>query len=269
MGNGTFMLCDEQISHLICATPEILNGIDALDYQKLSSSIQPASIDLHIGQIFTPGAKPGELGAHDAPRRDFTLMTGQTAVIRTREQLKLPDDIAGIAFPPSSVSLRGLLMTNPGHVDPGYHGYLHVTAINMGQEPYPLVHGARCITLTLFRLARAAAAPYSTRIGAPSTSPVTQELLTRLSLDFAAIENRAEKIADKAAQKMDISTKRIQVIATIIIAVLTVGGYIITSRISERIATLEAQIKIDALEERIEKLERSVDATTGPPQSGP
>jgi deoxycytidine triphosphate deaminase len=92
-----------------------------------NEQIKPASLNLTIGEIFVPGAAKAELGGVDNPiTNHFPLEQGATVVIRTAEIVRLIDNRSAIAFPPSHVSLKGLLMTNPGHVDPGYVGPLSV-----------------------------------------------------------------------------------------------------------------------------------------------
>lgn len=64
----------------------------------------------------------------------------------------MPAKLAGIGFPPTSVSAKGVLMTNPGHVDPGFIGHLQFTLINMGKDRFTLAQADRIVTLLLFEL---------------------------------------------------------------------------------------------------------------------
>ena len=81
------------------------------------------------------------------------MRCGQTAVISTLETIDFPDNIAGIGFPPSHLSIRGLLITNPGHVDPGYKGKMTFTVINMAKDPIALIpEKMEIVTLLLFEL---------------------------------------------------------------------------------------------------------------------
>src|SRR5262249_24111108 len=99
-------------------------------------AVRSTSLDLTIGEIFIPGSPPNDLGGSNMPKREHNLDQGHPAVLRTRENLRMGPCRAAIAFPPAHVSLKGLLMTNPGHVDPGHEGPLHCTVINMGHESY-------------------------------------------------------------------------------------------------------------------------------------
>jgi dCTP deaminase len=108
------------------------------DWKDKGSLVQPCSLDLHIGDIFQPGVKADKAGSAGNPKTELVLKTGQTAIISTKESIHLPGDYAAFGFPPSHVSSRALLMTNPGHIDPGYSGKLQFTVINMGRESYVL-----------------------------------------------------------------------------------------------------------------------------------
>ncbi len=78
------------------------------------SPIQPCSIDLSIGELFLPSDDPDETALNE-----HILKPGQTCVAISNEKMCLPANIAGIGFPPSRLAVKGLLMTNPGHIDPG------------------------------------------------------------------------------------------------------------------------------------------------------
>src|SRR5688572_12383871 len=94
--------------------------------------VEPASVDFRVGRIFVPGLPEAEQGR----RERHVLKQGETVAIETLEQFDLPPDIGAITFPPSRVAFRGLLVTNPGHIDPGYKGPMRFMAINMGRDAY-------------------------------------------------------------------------------------------------------------------------------------
>jgi dUTPase len=98
------------------------------------SPVQASSVDLHIGAILLPGVDEDDPGSVTKPQTDLALKFGHTVVITTQEQLNLPNSIAAFGFPPAHLSFRGLLMTNPGHVDPGYAGPMRFTVMNVGKE---------------------------------------------------------------------------------------------------------------------------------------
>ena len=165
-----------------------------IDRYSKDSPVQASSVDLHIGNIYLPGEKETDLGGARQPRASHSLTTGETAVITTLETLHLPGNVSAFGFPPSSVSFKGLLMANPGHVDPGYNGQMRFTVINMGKESYPLARGGRIVTLLLFRLENAVHTNWAQRNPAGSHPP-THADISLLSRDFVDVDNRAERIS--------------------------------------------------------------------------
>lgn len=159
------------------------------------SPVQASSMELHIGDIYLPDAKEGSGGVAQ-PKLDHVLKTGETAVIMTLETLQFPPNVAAFGFPPSRVSFKGLLMTNPGHVDPGYHGVMRFTVINMSKDPFPLNHGDPIVKLLFFTLDQNPQASWRNR-NPNDYPPVLQADVDRLSKDFVDVENRATDIARK------------------------------------------------------------------------
>jgi dCTP deaminase len=165
-------------------------------------------------------------GGSNSPKREHNLQQGHTAVIRTRERLRMGQRRAAIAFPPAHVSLKGLLMTNPGHIDPGYEGPLHCTVINMGHESYPLNPGDRIMRALIFALDNVdqiAPSPDGLPAG-PVANQITTELLARLSFDFVDVEKRANSIAESAISRATWRAGLISALTPIGLAILTVVG---------------------------------------------
>lgn len=125
------MLRDAEIVALIGQHPNLIEGLkyDPTDPLRDPTAIQASSVDLTIGDIFLPETASAEDGGAEKPLTRHNLKPGHTAVVTTFENLNFPADVAGFGFPPARVSKRGLLMTNPGHVDPGYSGHLAFTVI--------------------------------------------------------------------------------------------------------------------------------------------
>ncbi len=185
------------------------------------SPIQPSSIDLHIGSIFLPGTELGIDGSEDKPLSAHTLRSGQTALITTLEVLNLPDNIAAIGFPPSRVSAQGVLMTNPGHVDPGYKGPMHFTVINMGRQEYHLRIDGVIVTVLFFEMSSAARIGYSTRNGGGISGSPKQENINILSADFLDVERRAEGLAKEEVRKAGLLLEQFKMRERFIVALMT------------------------------------------------
>ena len=226
-----------------------------------STQIRGCSVDLTIGEIYVPGTAEGQLGSSTKGRSNLTLEQGHTAVIRTHEEVALTAAQAAVVFPTSSVSLQGLLMTNPGHVDPGYLGHLHVTVINFGSKPYPLQKGGRLLRALFFEQLDLTNKPLGSL-----PNPITEELLQRLSVDFLDIEKRTIANAQKAVEKAERKTKIIALYIPITVAIIGAMAAYLTAvhAVKERVAKLEGSLptaaRLDGFGERISKVEALVPA---------
>ena len=107
---------DELLPHITGANPIALGLPTPANWYSVDSPVQPSSIDLRIGEIFLPGVRGKAPGGASNPLSGHILKSGQTAVVITLEELRMPGNLAGIGFPPSHVSFKGILMTNPGHI---------------------------------------------------------------------------------------------------------------------------------------------------------
>jgi dUTPase len=188
-----------------------------------------------------PGEKESDLGGAKKPKHDYSLKTGETAVVTTVETLNLPSDVAGFGFPPSGVSFKGLLMTNPGHVDPGYKGFMRFTVINMGKDPYCLEHGGRIVTLLLFRLDKAVHSNWAQRNPSGSSLP-DHAAISRLSRDFVDVDARAKNIANEYGLKWSAG---LTIAATLVVAIL---GLLSNGRLFSRADVEDLKKRQDTVE---------------------
>ncbi len=262
-------LSDEE---LVGLDPNVVKGLDRSgDLYAAKSPIQPASIDLTIGDIFLPEVKQREEGSIQNPLSYHGLRSGHTAIVQTREELDLPRDLAAIGFPPSSVSSKGLLMTNPGHVDPGYKGRMQFTVINMGRELFALKSGDIIVTLLFFRLDPPAKKSYSERYTTIKGN-IGEEQLSRLAKDFLDVERRAEDAAKKAEREarwwsvgVPITLTLIGVFGTIVLAYFSTVPRMndfdkkmveIKASLDRDVSNIDNKLDRQSLEKRIEELER-------------
>jgi dCTP deaminase len=258
------LLTDDDLHTALTANPNYISGLDITNWQSKDSSIQPCSVDLHIGQMFLPGeadkTSPGTLKA----RKEVTLATGQTAVIVTSEVLNFPSDWAAYGFPPSHVSSHGLLMTNPGHIDPGYRGNLRFTVINMSAEPFPLRAGDGIVTLLIHKLTSSVGCDYGQRTGGGIVGTPGWDEVNRLSKDFVNVEKRAKKIANDAGIKWTAVVTVIAAFATTIATLIL--GQIRDSSINDlkaKVLVLEERINVMKIDGRLSDLEKKLSATKG------
>lgn len=110
----------------------------------LLEQVEACSVDLTIGTIFNRG---------EIKREGYvTLQPGEVISLFTLEELEMPEDIAATAFPLNSQSSEGLLVLNPGHIDPGYVGPMTVKAINVKKTELSVNIGDKIFTLIFQRL---------------------------------------------------------------------------------------------------------------------
>jgi len=130
---------------------------DLIRYGEIKQ-IQPCSYDFRVGTIFRDGQVINS--THAKARDQFLIQPGEIVSILTLEELKLPADIAGSAFAMNDQSSNGLLVLNPGHVDPGYDGPLTVKALNIRRVPMAISREMNIFTVVFERLSDAADPPY-------------------------------------------------------------------------------------------------------------
>lgn len=204
------LLRDCELREIISSGKIISSGIvdRNLAFQQYDSPIQACSLDLHVGQIYCPE----NANSHES-KDSHCLGPGGTVVVTTQEELDMPRNIGAIAFMPSHISEEGILATNPGHIDPGYKGAIHLTLINMGREYYPLKKGEILVTLLFFELDEEVSIDYAQRhqkkqlaegkTASDDGEPEVDEkkrlhnALNKLAPDFMNFEERSKKIAEE------------------------------------------------------------------------
>ncbi len=170
------------------------------DWFTKDSPIQASSLDLHVGEIYLPMTDDSQ--AQPTPLQEHILKAGETAVVTTAEVLKLPTNVGAFGFPPTQVSGKAVLMTNPGHVDPGFNGRMRFTLINMGRQLFPIRHGDLIATLLLVQTTRDPQADYASRDPhLPHSNGPTADSLRRLGKDFLDFTKQAETIAQGVVDK--------------------------------------------------------------------
>lgn len=120
--------------------------------------IQPCSYDMRVGTVFRDGQAITD--AHPKGNEQLIIRPGEVISMFTLEEVSLPSDVIATAFPMNSLSSQGLLVLNPGHVDPGFKGPLTVRALNMRKVPLAISRGEPILTLIFERIPKAANPPY-------------------------------------------------------------------------------------------------------------
>lgn len=202
------ILRDIDIYNLIQDKKLISSGLSAkeITYEDKNSPIQPSSLDLRVGEIYCPSEVNQGANHEPLPLDEYILSPGQTVFVTTLEELDLPKDIAGIGFPPSRMSVNGILTTNPGHVDPGYKGKMHLTIINMGRNDHVLRTGDLVITLLFFKLNKESHSDWQSRVGEKPTPEEERkkisDILYKLAPHFMNFDSKAKEVAKNITNTM-------------------------------------------------------------------
>lgn len=266
------LLNDEELAAAIGQQPPLVTHTRT-DYGRWNSKIQPASIDISIGKIFLPGAEGDAPGSDASPLQSHLLEQGQTAVVESLETLNMPPDLAAFGFPPASVSMNGLLMTNPGHVDPGFENRkLRFTVINFGKRGFQLKAADPICTLLFLKMRKPPRVPYNELdVSEKPKEPNSYVgLLQRLSHDFMDVDERSSKKAKDAVDRIDLKTRYRQIFWPAAVTILTALGafgafYILNplKTLNDKVIALEARSasptadQLRRLEERLRLLEET------------
>ncbi|HCP6276733.1 dCTP deaminase [Pseudomonas aeruginosa] len=213
--------------------------------------IQSSSVDLSAGRIYLPGSVNEANKAQkfsDLAVGQCTLEAGEAIVIELAEEVRIGNGFGGILMPPNSLAKNGIIMTNPGHIDPGYSGKLTVCLINMGKLAFSIEQNLTVATLLLFKLSSTSGG-YK---GEPGVG-VGLTQLSKLSTDFANISERSYSYIKKAiwghlATALGIISLAVAVLALLVPSLVTVLTGALEAKYSESqngesIKRLESQIK--------------------------
>ncbi len=121
-----------------------------------------AGFDLRVGEVFVVEGGEAFLGESDrhTPRvgsiarykeqKDVVLKPGDFVLVKTMEKVNLPENIAGI-FRPRSTLLRCGIILSTATASPGYSGELTFGMKNTGKNDFRLEMGARIAHILFFR----------------------------------------------------------------------------------------------------------------------
>jgi deoxycytidine triphosphate deaminase len=120
----------------------------------IESNVEACSYDLRVGTIFKEGQIiTGEQG-------QVILQPGDIVSLFTLEELDLPPDVAATAFAMNAMSSQGILVLNPGHVDPVYKVPLRFILINIRATPKSIDLKTKIFTVVFERLPKVTSQPY-------------------------------------------------------------------------------------------------------------
>jgi deoxycytidine triphosphate deaminase len=144
------------LSQGILTKQDIENKIDSgsLILHASKNQLQACSYDLRIGKIFRDGKKVDSV----------TVEPGEIISLLTEEELDMPNNIMATVFAINGKSSEGLLVLNPGHIDPGFKGHLTVQALNLRKTRLAIEKEESIFTIIFQHLSNSTTSPYSKNV---------------------------------------------------------------------------------------------------------
>ena len=153
--------------------------IDPLDDPELQ--IQPASVDLRLGETFLEFRRTNIPCIHPDREREVNEYVSETVVPAgekfilhpndfvlgtTVERVEIPDDLIAHVEGRSSLGRLAIVVhATAGLCDPGYRGQITLELSNLGSAPVALTPGMRVSQLTFTTLSSPAERPYGNARG--------------------------------------------------------------------------------------------------------
>ena len=124
------------------------------------SQIQPASVDIRLGDSAGIIAMDREISYKTLKTERYLLLPGQFVLATTMEYFALPDDLTAFVEGRSSLGRMGLFIQNAGWVDPGFEGEITLELFNANRCAIELTAGRRVGQLVFAQMDAAAENPY-------------------------------------------------------------------------------------------------------------
>ena len=134
----------------------------------LENSIQPASVDCHLGRHFLIVEDrqmqmidmDSEIIYREYEADEITIPPHSFLLATTEEYIKLPDNLTAFVEGRSSIGRIGLFIQNAGWVDPGFEGQITLELYNANSLPIRLKAGRRICQLVFCKMDETALNPY-------------------------------------------------------------------------------------------------------------
>ncbi|MEA4894549.1 MAG: dCTP deaminase [Oscillospiraceae bacterium] len=147
---------------------KLLQNKDLEIYPLEDIQLQPASVDIRLGNTFTIVEDTsssviqlsGEMRYKTIRSDKYLLMPGQFVLATTMEYFKLPNNMTAFVEGRSSIGRLGLFIQNAGWVDPGFEGEITLELFNANRCAIELQAGRRVGQLVFAQLDQDADNPY-------------------------------------------------------------------------------------------------------------
>lgn len=201
------------------------------------TNIEAASIRLTVGEIVivkhtekVDGRR--EIEIKEIKQGSHILAPGDVCFVITQEYINFHDGIAGIMTPKSSgVAEKGILITNTGHVDPGFQGKLKYAVMNMGINEFPLTIGQSITKLMVFRL-KERADPDWQRLHSRDGNDFNNSAVLHLGEEMLNIRIRTERIVRDLFLELALKYGLLGAAATVLMTIVAGVGFSMIARSS-------------------------------------
>lgn len=148
------ILSGQTIKHLIEENEIIISPF-------IVESIQPASIDLRLGNdfsvidemstsvLFVDDASPGYHQKQVEENETITIPPRSFMLATTKEMVTLPNHLTAFVEGRSSIGRLGVFIQNAGWIDPGFSGEITLELFNANRVPVELRVGMRVCQLVI------------------------------------------------------------------------------------------------------------------------
>ncbi|WP_444684564.1 dCTP deaminase [Alkalicoccus luteus] len=134
-----------------------------------SDQIQPASIDLTLGDSFSRvHPHQADMLSLEFPHTEESFKSQRVIVppqsfllATTNEVIQLPDTVSAFVEGRSSIGRIGLFIQNAGWVDPGFHGEITLELFNANHLPIEIQAGRRICQLVFAKMDQSVKTPYA------------------------------------------------------------------------------------------------------------
>ena len=131
-------------------------------------SIQPASLDITIGESFSTIVSPCDgIIEFDTPVyyktikcKEYLILPKTFVLATTNEYIKLPNNLTAFVEGRSSIGRLGLFIQNAGWVDPGFEGQITLELFNASNFAINIKSGTRVGQLVFAKMDHDTINPY-------------------------------------------------------------------------------------------------------------
>jgi dUTPase len=203
-----------------------------------------STYDLSVGEIIPSG--------HWSGGTEYTVPSGGTVRVVSKESLKMPKDITGHALLKNELCRKGVLAINIGVIDPGFEGPISSILINFGRGDFIVKQGDPFLRISFHRCPVSPKADKSSKYTREQyISNVRNEVAAYMATTFLNMEETTKKAAEKAF----VSFKEGLVVWATLVAVL-LGALAIFAPLGasyvDRYVARQEQREAD-LEQKVEK----------------